>query len=159
MDNGRDSVTRNTPLVAAAAATVAAAAAVDAAAAAVAHVGRCARHIAPTTTARSSRLARCSRASASRGLARSSPARRGRGRAVAVRGELGERRTSRRLLASAGSHPRAGATGRRCLIGGCPVGDGVARGLCCFGTDAALVTQGFVLVVFFFKGGGCSDTA
>lgn len=65
---GYDGATRNTPLVAAA---------VTVAATAVAHVGRCARRIAPATTARSSRLAHYSRASVSRGLARSSPACRG----------------------------------------------------------------------------------
>jgi len=58
-DNRHVSATRNTLLVAAAV-TVAAA---------VAHDGRCARRIAPATTARSSRLARCERASASQGLA------------------------------------------------------------------------------------------
>ncbi|KYN44275.1 hypothetical protein ALC56_01246 [Trachymyrmex septentrionalis] len=57
-DNRHVSATRKTLLVAAAV-TVAAA---------VAHDGRCARCIAPATTARSSRLARCEQASASRGV-------------------------------------------------------------------------------------------
>ncbi|EGI62274.1 hypothetical protein G5I_09402 [Acromyrmex echinatior] len=57
-DNRHVSATRNS-LLFAAAVTVAAA---------VAHDGRCARRIAPATTARSSRLARCERASASRGV-------------------------------------------------------------------------------------------
>ncbi|KYN21079.1 hypothetical protein ALC57_06575 [Trachymyrmex cornetzi] len=57
-DSRHVSATRNALLVAAAV-TVAAA---------VAHDGRCARRIAPATTARSSRLARCERASASRGV-------------------------------------------------------------------------------------------
>jgi len=142
-NNGHDSATRNTPLVAAAV-TVAVAAA-------IAHDGRCARRIAPATTARSSRLARYSRASASRGLAWSSPARRGerRGRDW---GESGKRQMPRRLPAYAESHLRAGATERWRLIGGRTAGDRVARGLCCFGTGAALVTWGLVLMVFFKEG-------